>query len=166
METRWLDGDEQRTWRAFLWTTRLLTDALDRQLQREAGMPYTYYMIMATLAEVPGRRMTMTDLATLVYSSLSRLSHAVARLEERGWVRRSPNPDNRRVTFAELTVEGLAVLERAAPAHVAEVRRHLLDPLTGEQVAQLREIMSLLWERLDPTPGRPGPYPEIFGPDV
>lgn len=166
METRWLNGDEQRTWRAFLWTTRLLSDALDRQLQRESGMPYTYYMIMATLSAVPERRMTMTDLATLVYSSLSRLSHAVARLEERGWVRRSPNPGNRRITLVELTDDGMDALERAAPAHVEEVRSHLLDPLSDEQVAQLHEIMGTLWEHLDPTPGRPGPYPEIFGPEA
>jgi DNA-binding MarR family transcriptional regulator len=166
VETPWLDDDEQRTWRAYLWTTRLLGDALDRQLQRDAGMPYTYYMILATLAPVPGRRMTMTDLATLVYSSPSRLSHAVARLEERGWVRRSPHPDNRRITMAELTDEGLAALEEAAPAHVREVRRRLFDPLTDEQVGQLREIMRALWQGLDPAPDRPGPYPGVFGADA
>jgi DNA-binding MarR family transcriptional regulator len=166
MRTRWLDDDEQRTWRAYLWTTRLLGDALDRQLQRDAGMPYTYYMILATLSQVPERRMTMTDLATLVYSSPSRLSHAAARLEERGWVRRSPHPDNRRVTMVELTDDGWATLEEAAPAHVEEVRRRLFDPLTDEQAAQLREIMRALWEGLDPAPARPGPYPDLFGPEA
>ncbi len=129
-------------------------------------MPYTYYMILATLSAVPERSMTMTDLATLVYSSLSRLSHAVARLEERGWVRRSPNPDNRRITIAVLTDEGQAALDAAAPAHVEEVRRRLFDPLTGEQVAQLREILKALWKELDPAPGTPGPFPEIFGPEA
>ncbi|MEV4109010.1 MarR family transcriptional regulator [Nonomuraea sp. NPDC049695] len=166
MQTRWLNDDEQQTWRAYLWTTRLLDDALDRQLQRDTGVPYTYYMILATLSEAPGRRMTMTDLAALVYSSLSRLSHAVARLEERGWVRRSPHPDNRRITVAELTDDGVAVLEAAAPAHVEEVRKRLFDPLSDEQVAQLREILRALWGRLDPAPGRPGPYPDIFGPEA
>ncbi|MFB4280411.1 MarR family winged helix-turn-helix transcriptional regulator [Nonomuraea sp. MTCD27] len=166
VKTRWLNDDEQRTWRAYLWTTRLLGDALDRQLQRDAGMPYTYYMILATLSDVPERRTTMTDLATLVYSSLSRLSHAVARLEERGWVRRSPHPDNRRITLAELTDAGAAVLAEAAPAHVEEVRELLFDPLTDEQVGQLREILRALWARLDPAPGKPGPYPEIFGPEA
>ncbi|WP_431925888.1 MarR family winged helix-turn-helix transcriptional regulator [Nonomuraea jabiensis] len=164
METRWLDDDEQRTWRAYLWTTRLLGDALDRQLQHDAGMPYTYYMILATLSEVPERRMSMTDLAAQVYSSLSRLSHAVARLEERGWVRRSPHPDNRRVTMAELTGDGFAALAQAAPAHVEEVRRRLFDPLTGEQVAQLHGILRALWKGLDPEPG--GAYPGVFGPEA
>ncbi|MDT0341480.1 MarR family winged helix-turn-helix transcriptional regulator [Streptomyces litchfieldiae] len=165
VKTRWLDDDEQRTWRAYLWTTRLLGDALDRQLQRDAGMPYTYYMILATLSEVPDRRMSMTDLATLVYSSPSRLSHAAARLEERDWVRRSPHPDNRRVTVAELTDDGFAALAEAAPAHVEEVRKRLFDPLTDEQVVQLREIMRALWEGLDSAPDRPGPFPGVFGPE-
>jgi DNA-binding MarR family transcriptional regulator len=166
VKARWLDDDEQRIWRAYLWTTRLLGDALEQQLQRDAGIPYSYYMILASLSEVPGRRMTMTDLATVVYSSLSRLSHAVARLEERGWVRRFPHPDNGRITVAELTDEGLAVLTEAAPGHVEEVRKRLLDPLTDEQVTQLREILSALWKNLDPAEGRPGPYPEIFGHDA
>ncbi len=141
-ETRWLDEDEQRTWRAFLWTSRLLNDALDRQLQRDSGIPHTYYMILAMLSEAPGRVMSMTELAQLVRSSPSRLSHAVSRLEESGWVRRSKRPGDRRTTLAELTEEGFAVLEQAAPGHVETVRRHLFDPLDAEQVRALRETLS------------------------
>src|SRR4051812_10930407 len=133
-DTRWLDADEQETWRAFVWTSRLLNEALDRQLQRDSGMPHAYYMILAMLSESPGRALTMTELATIVHSSPSRLSHAVNRLEEAGWVRRSKDAEDRRTTIAELTDEGFAALEKAAPGHVAEVRRTLFDPLTREQM--------------------------------
>ncbi|MGH3665236.1 MAG: MarR family winged helix-turn-helix transcriptional regulator [Egibacteraceae bacterium] len=141
-ETRWLDDDEQRAWRAFLSATRLLFDELDRELQRDAGVPHTYYEILVRLSEAPGRMMRMSQLATCSQSSRSRLSHAVARLEEAGWVRRERFPSDRRGALAVLTDEGFAVLAAAAPGHVEGVRRHLFDQLTCEQVAQLREISS------------------------
>ncbi|TMQ97517.1 MarR family transcriptional regulator [Actinomadura soli] len=149
-DTRWLDADEQETWRAFLWTSRLLNEALDRQLQRDSGMPHTYYMILAMLSESPGRARTMTELAEIVHSSPSRLSHAVNRLEESGWVRRTKNGTDRRTTVAELTDEGYAVLVKAAPGHVAEVRRHLFDPLTRERMLEFRETLHALLASLDP----------------
>ncbi|HEY8478630.1 MAG TPA: MarR family transcriptional regulator [Spirillospora sp.] len=149
-EPRWLDDDEQETWRAFLWTSRLLNETLDRQLQRDSGMPHTYYVILAMLSEAPGRRLTMSRLAEVVHSSPSRLSHAVNRLEEAGWVRRTKHAADRRTTIAELTDDGYAVLEKAAPGHVEEVRRRLFDPLTREQVLQFREILHTLLSGLDP----------------
>ncbi|MFI0481790.1 MarR family winged helix-turn-helix transcriptional regulator [Actinomadura sp. 9N215] len=149
-DSRWLDADEQETWRAFLWTSRLLNEALDRQLQRDSGLPHTYYMILAMLSESPGRARTMTELAEIVHSSPSRLSHAVNRLEEAGWVRRTKNGADRRTTVAELTDAGFAVLDEAAPGHVAEVRRHLFDPLTREQMLEFRETLHALLGSLDP----------------
>lgn len=149
-DTRWLDADEQETWRAFLWTSRLLNEALDRQLQRDSGMPHTYYTILAMLSEAPGRALTMTELADVVHSSPSRLSHAVNRLEEAGWVSRTKHPGDRRTTIAELTDEGYAVLAEAAPGHVTEVRRRLFDPLSREQMLELRKTLHILLGALDP----------------
>ncbi|MFV2172174.1 MarR family winged helix-turn-helix transcriptional regulator [Actinomadura sp. LOL_016] len=149
-DPRWLDDDEQETWRAFLWTSRLLNEALDRQLQRDSGMPHAYYVILAMLSESPGNARTMSDLAEAVHSSPSRLSHAVNRLEAAGWVRRSKHPTDRRTTIAELTDAGLDVLAEAAPGHVAEVRRHLFDPLTRERMLEFRETLHALLDSLDP----------------
>lgn len=159
-EVRWLDDDEQQTWRAFLWTSRLLNEALERQLQRDSGMPHTYYVLLAMLSEAPGRTMTMTDLAQVVRSSPSRLSHAVARLEENGLVRRVRHPADRRTTLAELTDQGFSVLEKAAPGHVESVRQHLIDPLTREQMLQLREILRALLRGLDTK----GEVADVFDP--
>ncbi|MEU1391440.1 MULTISPECIES: MarR family transcriptional regulator [unclassified Nonomuraea] len=140
--TRWLDPDEQQTWRDFLAAGQLINEALDRQLQREAGMPHTYYMILVALSEAPGRSMRMSELAARAQSSQSRLSHAVARLEERGWVRRERCPADGRGNVAVLTDEGFATLAAAAPGHVEEVRRSLFDVLTPEQVRELGAICS------------------------
>lgn len=142
--TRWLDHDEQQTWRAFLAASRALTDTLDRELQRDAGMPHAYYEILVRLSEVPGRRVRMSELADLTGSSRSRLSHAVARLETAGWVRREECPTDRRGQIAVLTDAGFAALAAAAPGHVEGVRRHLFDALSPAQVDQLRRISETL----------------------
>lgn len=139
-ETRWLTEREQEIWRSFLSATIGLTDALARQLQRDAGMPHTYYEILVALSEAPDRTLRMSELAGIRNSSRSRLSHAVARLEEAGWVRRRDCPTDKRGSFAMLTDKGFAALEAAAPGHVTEVRERLFDQLTPEQVAQLGEI--------------------------
>ena len=139
-ETRWLEPDELETWLSYVAATTLLEGALDRQLQRDADMPHAYYQILAMLSEVPDRSLRMSELAAITQSSQSRLSHAVARLERKGWVRRKPCAEDRRSTFAQLTEEGFAALAAAAPGHVCTVRRHLFDRLTPEQVGQLREI--------------------------
>lgn len=142
--TRWLNPDEQRTWRAFLAASRGVMDALDRELQRDAGMPHAYYEILVRLSEAPERRMRMSELAELTGSSRSRLSHAVARLEAAGWVRREDCPTDRRGQVAHLTEAGFETLAAAAPGHVEGVRRHLFDALSPAQVDQLRRISETL----------------------
>jgi DNA-binding MarR family transcriptional regulator len=139
-ETRWLSVEEQRTWRSFLAATRLLSAQLDRQLQRDAGMPLAYYEILVRLSEAPERSLRMSELAEAADSSRSRLSHAVARLEEAGWVVRESCATDGRGAYARLTDDGFAALAAAAPAHVEEVRTRLLDRLTPEQVEALGSI--------------------------
>ena len=149
MTVRWLDDDEQATWRAFLAATRLLMDRLDRELQAGAGLPHSYYEILVRLSEAPGRAMRMSDLAERCDSSRSRLSHAVSRLEEQGWVRRETVESDRRGAVAALTEVGLAALEAAAPVHVEGVRRHVFDQLTPDQIRALGEISRTLHDHLE-----------------
>jgi DNA-binding MarR family transcriptional regulator len=149
MAVRWLDDDEQATWRSFLAASTLLMDRLDRELQSGAGMPHGYYDILVRLSEAPGRAMRMSELADRCQSSRSRLSHAVSRLEEQGWVRREAVASDRRGAVAVLTDEGLTALEAAAPVHVDGVRRHLFDQLTPEQLRALHDISRVLADHLE-----------------
>jgi len=151
-DTRWLDDDQQRTWRAFLTAERLLSDRLERQLQREAGLPHTYYEILVRLSEAPDRTLRMSQLAESSVSSRSRLSHAIARLEAAGWVRRRSCDEDRRGSFAELTAEGMAKLVEAAPGHVEAVRAGLFDVLSPDQQRALREISETLVAHLSEAP--------------
>ncbi|WP_329411429.1 MarR family transcriptional regulator [Streptomyces sp. NBC_00704] len=142
MTTRWLTPEEQRAWRAYVAGYLLLEDAIDRQLQQDAGMPHPYYSILANLSETPERRLRMTDLAERLKITRSRLTYAVSRLEKDGLVRREECRWDKRGTVAALTDEGMAVLRDAAPGHVATVRAALFDRLTPEQVGQLEEIFT------------------------
>jgi DNA-binding MarR family transcriptional regulator len=149
-DTRWLTADEQLAWRTFLTACQSLFSTIDAQLLRDSDIPHGYYEILVRLSETPGRALRMTQLAEASTSSKSRLSHAVARLEERGWVRRADCPTDRRGQIAQLTDEGFAALAAAAPGHVDQVRRSLIDRLTAEQVEQLREIGAAIIEGTDP----------------
>jgi DNA-binding MarR family transcriptional regulator len=150
---RGLDRAEQHAWHEVLWATRLLFDALDRQLKHDAGMPHAYYLILAALSGAPDHTMTMGELARAVRSSPSRLSHAVARMEADGWVRRSRHPHHRRHTYAHLTGAGLRALTAAAPAHLAAVRHHLFDRLTAAQVDALRDACAAVRAGLESAVG-------------
>lgn len=145
---RWLEPAEMRAWLAYVAASTLLESALDRQLQRDSGIPHAYYQVLAILSDVPGRTLRMSELAEMTQSSQSRLSHAASRLERNGWIVRTPCPDDRRGTLATLTAAGRLVLEAAAPGHVRTVRRHLFDRLTPEQVQQLGDILGTVRDGL------------------
>lgn len=142
--TRWLDDHEKAVWRLYLSATRLIEDTLDQQLRRDADIPHSYYEILVRLSASPDRSMRMSVLADQTLSSRSRLSHAVGRLEALGWVERRESQTDRRGQVATLTDVGFDALAAAAPGHVEEVRRRLLDPLSPEQVTQLGEISRAL----------------------
>ena len=157
-EKRWLNADEQTAWRSFVDGFRALIDVLDRQLQADSNLPHTYFEILIPLSEAEGRTLRMSELAEAARSSRSRLSHAVARLEERGWVRRLNCPTDRRGQLAQLTDEGFAVVEAAAPGHVEAVRKYLIDRLSPEQVKAMGEIGEVLLTSTSQSdlPPRPG----------
>jgi DNA-binding MarR family transcriptional regulator len=149
-EPRWLRPDEQANWMSFVIAMRLLWSQFERDLQRDAHLPVAYYEILSTLSEIQGHALSLSHLATLLQVSPSRLSHAMSRLEETGWIRREICAGDRRKWNAVLTDEGMAVLRAAAPVHVESVRTHLLDQLTLAQVEQLGEISRALLAHLAP----------------
>ena len=135
-----LDAEETQAWRALASTLIRLPSALDAQLRRDAGISHFEFQVLAVLSETPGRTLRMSVLAALTEGSLPRLSQVVARMERRGWVRRTPDPADVRYTLAILTDRGWTKVTEAAPGHIAAVRRLVLDPLTKAQSRQLREI--------------------------
>lgn len=148
MGTRWLDDDEQRAWRRLAAVVLKLPTELERQLQRDAGMSHFEYWVMALLSEAPDHTLRLSHLAGQANASLSRLSHVVTRLEDRGWVRRAPCPEDARATLGVLTDEGLAKVQEAAPGHVDAVRRLVFDQLDADDVADLERVCGAIADRL------------------
>jgi DNA-binding MarR family transcriptional regulator len=98
------------------------------------------YFVLVLLSERPDRTLAMSKLAASSSSSLSRLSHVVARLESQGWVRRERSPGDGRVQLAVLTDAGWDKVVEAAPGHVDEVRRLVFESLDETQTRQLDAI--------------------------
>jgi len=164
-DVRWLTPREQRIWRAYLAATGAFLEHLDRQLLRESGMPLAYYEILVALSEAPERALRMSQLAAVCRSSRSRLSHAVSRLEEQGWVCRRACESDRRGSVAHLTDAGFAALRAAAPGHVTAVREYLFDVLTPRQLAALDEINLAMLAGPGRARAEPGPSRGVTPPD-
>ena len=153
---RWLDEREREAWVRLGSLIQLLPAALDTQLRRDSDLTHFEYWVLAMLSEAPERTLRMTALAERTSSTLSRLSHVVSRMEERGLVERRPCPSDRRATNATLTDGGYAKLVETAPGHVEAVREYVFDALTPEQVDQLTEITEAMLLRVDPDATRTG----------
>ena len=156
-EPRWLDEDEQRAWRALAAVVLKLPAELERQLRRDSGMSHFEYWVVALLSEATDRSLRLSELAGRANASLSRLSHVVTRLEDRGWVTRAPCPEDARATLAVLTEAGWSQVRAAAPGHVATVRSLVFDGLDARGVADLERVCGAIAERLDAAP--PGVSP-------
>lgn len=150
MNTRWLDDEEAAAWVRLAGILELLPGVLDSQLRRDAELTHFEYYALAMLSESPERTLRMTSLAAQTNSTLPRLSHVVRRLEDRGLLERFPCPEDARATNVRLTAAGWDKVQQAAPGHVANVRQHVIDALTPEQVAQLRAIGEAILGRVDP----------------
>jgi DNA-binding MarR family transcriptional regulator len=138
-QPRWLTDEEQQAWRATVHLSQLLLRQLDRDLTAH-GLNGRDYEILVELSEAPDHRLRMTDLADATSQSRSRLSHQITRMEKRGLVRRDECEGDKRGTFAVLTKAGFEVIERVAPHHVDNVRRHYIDRLTPQQLEEVRSI--------------------------
>jgi DNA-binding MarR family transcriptional regulator len=150
-EPRWLDEKEQRAWRAFIAAQRVVNSRIEQQMQRDAGIPHTYYEILVRLADSQYGRLRMSELAVATLGSRSRLSHAVSRLEQCGWVRREGIETDRRGQVAIITEQGRQKLTDTAPGHVETVRQAVFDALSPEQIAQLHDICGTLVRHSDGT---------------
>jgi len=151
MDTSWLDRNQMRAWVRLVGVLELLPGVLDAQLRRDADLTHFDYYVLAALSEAPGRTLRMTELSRQTNSTLPRLSHVVSRLENRDLVERFPCPEDRRATNARLTAAGWAKVREAAPGHAANVRHHVIDALSHQQIDQLAAIGDAILARLDPS---------------
>ncbi|MCL7377651.1 MarR family winged helix-turn-helix transcriptional regulator [Streptomyces sp. 35G-GA-8] len=143
----WLTADEKEAWTGLVSLVLLLPGRLESPLHQKTGLTLFEYLALSHISEAPERRLRMSELAYLANGSLSRLSNVVKRFEQRGWVERSPDPDDGRYTVAALTDAGYDVVVAAAPTHVRSVRQYVLDPLPAADQQALVRIAAKLRDR-------------------
>ncbi len=148
-DTPWLTAEQQHDWRALVGLLMTLPPALDAQLKRDAGLNNFEYHILAGLSDAPDRTLPMSDLSHFAQGSLSRLSHAVTRLERAGWVARRVSDDGRR-NLAQLTPAGWTKISETAPGHVREARRLVVERLTARQLRDLGTAARTIVATVDP----------------
>ncbi|HEY2950831.1 MAG TPA: MarR family transcriptional regulator [Micromonosporaceae bacterium] len=147
-EPRWLTEREDRAWRGYRRMRTLLDLQLGRDLMRESGLSEADYDVLSGLSETEGRKMRLSELATQMLWSKSRLSHHITRMEQRGLVRREECSEDARGSVVALTDAGWNAIVAAAPGHVASVRRHLIDLLTAGEIDALAALSRRVVDRL------------------
>ena len=149
-EDAWLDEAQLRAWITFNVFLEVFPATIEAQLKRDSGINLFEYTVLAMLSEQDDHALVMSDLADIAFGSLSRLSHAVTRLERRGWAERQAGYGGRRHTTVHLTDEGQKAMAAAAPLHVARVREIFVDPLTDAELAALASLNRKLIQAADP----------------
>ncbi|MEY8578256.1 MarR family winged helix-turn-helix transcriptional regulator [Corynebacteriaceae bacterium 6-324] len=147
-QTRWLNDEEKDTFFTLMALIIEVDRSLDKQLNRNAGLSHFGYTALARLSEAENRQLRMSELASTANGSLSRLSQVIAKLEKKGWVTRSADPDDGRYTVATLTDAGYDKVVATAPGHVEQVQKVLFDPLTKSQVQQVHTIGQRILRRI------------------
>jgi DNA-binding MarR family transcriptional regulator len=139
MEPNWLNPREGRAWRAFMHAHHQLIAHLSRGLQ-ESGLSGADYEVLAVLSGHDEDRMPAREICNALGWEKSRLSHQVRGMQKDGLISREPNPADARSTMVCLLPAGRATIEKAAPAHVADVRRNFIDLFTPAELDMLAAL--------------------------
>ncbi|MFJ4370938.1 MarR family winged helix-turn-helix transcriptional regulator [Streptomyces chartreusis] len=147
-EPQWLNEEEMRAWQAFVAAGSLVNRRLDQQLKDDVGITHLQYEILVRLAAAENREMRMSGLADALLNTKSGLTYQITQLEKAGLVTRRSCPSDVRAVYAVLTEAGRGMLERAAPGHVALVRKLLIDVLTPRQLAGVADGLGEVVQRM------------------
>lgn len=145
----WLSADEQRSWRAFMRLHLKLSARLAADLQSHSGLSPADFEVLVALTDVSEGRVRFQDLAKEIDWEQSRLSHQIRRMTKRDLVAREECEEDGRGAYVAISAHGRAVIESAAPKHVATVRRLVLDGLTPEEFAELGRLSAMVTKQID-----------------
>src|SRR3954463_12293865 len=135
-----LDDDALATWRAFLTAHAHVTRRISRDLV-DAGLPdLGWYDLLWALHRQPGCRRGVNELARGVVLSPTAMSRFVDRVEAGGYVRREPDPADRRALQVVLTDQGVTLLRTMWPVYQAGIERYFLGHL-GAGAPRMRAML-------------------------
>jgi DNA-binding MarR family transcriptional regulator len=146
---RWLDQlpepdafspEEFHAWRGLIRLREYAMREIDRRLHEHGELSLADYGVLITLVTAPQLKLRMSDLGAQRMLTPSGITRVVTRLEERGLVRREPDPVDGRASLAALTKPGLEALRRAQVVHHATVRELYLERLTPKELNRLAHL--------------------------
>ena len=137
-------GTEVEAWAGLLRAHASITRRFNAELVAEHGLTLSAYEVLLRLAHAPERRMRRVDLSDEVLLTPSGITRLLAGLEESGYVERASCESDARVTYAQLTDDGLAKLREAATTHVAGIRGLFVKRFTVEEMKTLRDLLQRL----------------------
>ena len=148
-DVRWLNEREERAWRALQFMQMRLEAEIVRQLAMGSGLSYPDYLVLVALTDHPDGRLRLFELGRVLGWEKSRVSHQVARMAERGLVKKEKCDSDRRGAYVAVTRKGRNEIGAAAPGHVATVRRLFVDVLTPEQLDVIADAAKAVLTQLD-----------------
>ncbi len=136
--------DALQAWTELSEVATAMRAAVNRALLREAGLSLAENLVLCQVAMADGARLRMVEIAGLLSIGKSAVTKSVDRLEERGWVTRHRNADDRRTVHATLTPAGAEAFSRAQPVFTQAVTSQLSGPLSAAEIGQLRQLLGKL----------------------
>jgi len=139
-----IPGSDRFAWLAFRKAAVELIAVLDADLQQHVQIGFSDFDALVRLLNAPDGTMRMADLARAVSRSPSALTRIVSRLETRQLVSR--NRHSAIEVTVTLAAHGRALLDEAAPRHLALVGQLFWTPLTPAQRIQIGGLCQRLIE--------------------
>jgi DNA-binding MarR family transcriptional regulator len=143
-----LTAEQEATWFAYMRVTLRLNYEINRELQIDSDLSHQDFHVLNALADSPGQRLQLSDLAARIGWERSRVSHQVLRMETRGLVERRPSSADARATDAVLAPPGADALRRATPGHAALVKQMFFDGLDPSLLGPLHAALDQVYEQI------------------
>lgn len=130
-----------------------VTRRLDEELRAEHDISFAEYDALLTIAETPGRRIRMGQLADQVLLSKSGVTRLIDRLVGDGLVERSACMADARGAEAVLTEVGLTRLREASRTHLRGISEHFLAVVDPTDLGMLERSMTAMARQAGPGEG-------------
>jgi DNA-binding MarR family transcriptional regulator len=129
-----------QAWTALCEVVDQVRVALNRDLQRCAGLTLADNLVLCQVAMAPGKRLRMVDIAGLLTIGKSAVTKTADRLQDRGLITRERDPSDRRTVYATLTTEGEKTFAAAQPTFADAVQRHFASQINEAEIRQLLHL--------------------------
>jgi DNA-binding MarR family transcriptional regulator len=143
-DTSSLGGDALEAWRSYLQSHATILRLLDAELVSEHGITTRDYEVLLYLAQAPDRKLPMSALAESTMLTRSGITRLVDGLVAGGFIERAACRNDARVSYAQLTDEGLIKLRNAGCTHVRSIGRLFLEHFSPEETGQLASLLGRL----------------------